>query len=286
MNSPTTMALADEHNSTLMDIVRRAGEEILRVYNSDFAVQTKQDASPLTQADLAAHAVIAEGLQRLAPDIPIISEESALPEFSERSGWLRYWLVDPLDGTKEFVNRNGEFTVNIALIENHAPVLGWVGVPVQDQIYFGNVPAGDAWVENAQGVRSSLQGKQRLERVAELTVVASRNHGGARLERYLEMIGEQFPAMQRRPVGSSLKLCALAAGEADIYPRLGPTSEWDIGAAQAVLCAAGGRVFCGDGSALSYNSKESILNPEFIAVADAQFPWPQVLPPLPPPAED
>ena len=284
MNSPTTMALADEHNSTLMDIVRRAGEEILRVYNSDFAVETKQDASPLTQADLAAHAVIAEGLQRLAPDIPIISEESALPEFSERSCWLRYWLVDPLDGTKEFVNRNGEFTVNIALIENHAPVLGWVGVPVQDQIYFGNVLAGDAWVENAQGVRSSLQGKQRLERVAELTVVASRNHGGARLERYLEMIGEQFPAMQRRPVGSSLKLCALAAGEADIYPRLGPTSEWDIGAAQAVLCAAGGRVFCGDGSALSYNSKESILNPEFIAVADAQFPWPEVLPPLP--AED
>ena len=210
MNSPTTMALADEHNSTLMDIVRRAGEEILRVYNSDFAVETKQDASPLTQADLAAHAVIAEGLQRLAPDIPIISEESALPEFSERSGWLRYWLVDPLDGTKEFVNRNGEFTVNIALIENHAPVLGWVGVPVQDQIYFGNVPAGDAWVENAQGVRSSLQGKQRLEQVAELTVVASRNHGGARLERYLEMIGEQFPAMQRRPVGSSLKLCALS----------------------------------------------------------------------------
>ncbi len=284
MNSPTTMALADEHNSTLMDIVRRAGEEILRVYNSDFAVETKQDASPLTQADLAAHAVIAEGLQRLAPDIPIISEESALPEFSERSGWLRYWLVDPLDGTKEFVNRNGEFTVNIALIENHAPVLGWVGVPVQDQIYFGNVLAGDAWVENAQGLRSSLQGKQRLEQVAELTVVASRNHGGARLERYLEMIGEQFPAMQRRPVGSSLKLCALAAGEADIYPRLGPTSEWDIGAAQAVLCAAGGRVFCGDGSALSYNSKESILNPEFIAVADAQFPWPEVLPPLP--AED
>ena len=262
MNSPTTMALGDEHNPTLMDIVRRAGEEILQVYNSDFAVETKQDESPLTQADLAAHAVIAEGLQRLAPDIPIISEESALPDFGERSRWTRYWLVDPLDGTKEFVNRNGEFTVNIAFIENHTPVLGWVGVPVQEQVYFGDVPAGIAWVENALG-RTSLQGKHRLER-------------------YLEMMGEQFPAMQRRSVGSSLKLCALAAGEADIYPRLGPTSEWDIGAAQAVLCAAGGRVFCGDGSALTYNSKESILNPEFIAVADAQFPWPQVLPPLPP----
>ena len=281
MTSPTTPSLAGELNSELMDIVRRAGDEILKVYDSDFAVQTKQDHSPLTEADLAAHAVIADGLQRLAPDIPIISEESALPDFSERGLWSRYWLVDPLDGTKEFVNRNGEFTVNIALIENHAPVLGWVGVPVQGQIYFGDVAAGAAWVENAQG-RTMLHGKRRLEEAAELTVVASRNHGGERLERYLDLIGEQFPAMLRRPVGSSLKLCALAAGEADIYPRLGPTSEWDIGAAQAVLCAAGGRVFCGDGTALSYNRKESILNPEFIAVADALFPWPQVLPPIPP----
>ena len=283
MSNPTTLALANEHNPLLVDIVRRAGEEILQIYNTDFAVQTKQDESPLTQADLAAHAVIADGLNKLSPDIPIISEESVLPRFDERRQWSRYWLVDPLDGTKEFVNRNGEFTVNIALIENHQPVLGWVGVPVQGQVFFGDVGAGEAWVENAQG-RTALQGKLRRDQDSQLNVVASRNHGGERLERYLAMIGELFPELTRTPVGSSLKLCRLAAGDADIYPRLGPTSEWDIGAAQAVLCAAGGKVFCGDGSALTYNAKESILNPEFIAVADGQYPWSEVLPSLPPPA--
>ena len=284
MISPTTLALANEHNSLLTDIVRRAGEAILQVYNTDFAVQTKQDESPLTQADLAAHGVIVDGLSELSPGIPILSEESALLDFAERSQWSRYWLVDPLDGTKEFVNRNGEFTVNIALIENHQPVLGWVGVPVQGQVFFGDVAAGTAWVEDARG-RTALRGKRRQDHDSQLTVVASRNHGGERLERYLTMIGEQFPEMTRTPVGSSLKLCALAGGGADIYPRLGPTSEWDIGAAQAVLCAAGGGVFCGDGSALTYNAKESILNPEFIAVADAHFPWLQVLPAMPPPAD-
>ena len=281
MHSPTTQELAQTHGAAVQDIVLRAGEEILQVYNTEFAVQTKQDESPLTQADLAAHRVIAAGLQQLTPDIPIISEESVLPPFSERGQWQRYWLVDPLDGTKEFVNRNGEFTVNIALIEDNAPALGWVGVPVQDRLFFGNVPAGEAWVEDSAG-RRPLNGKPRQHDDAQLTVVASRNHGGQRLEDYLAAITEQFPGTTRTPVGSSLKLCTLALGEADIYPRLGPTSEWDIGAAQAVLCAAGGRVFCADGEPLGYNQEENILNPEFIAVADGQFPWPKVLPQLPP----
>lgn len=281
MNSLTTQALAEIHGDAVCSIVLQAGEEILKVYHTEFAVQTKQDESPLTQADLAAHGVIVAGLQKLTPDIPIISEESALPPFSERGQWQRYWLIDPLDGTKEFVNRNGEFTVNIALIEANAPVLGWVGVPVQGRIFFGDVAAGEAWVEDADG-RRPLKGKPREQQDTELNVVASRNHGGQRLEDYLAAITELFPGTQRTPVGSSLKLCTLASGEADIYPRLGPTSEWDIGAAQAVLCAAGGRVFCANGDPLGYNLEENILNPEFIAVADGQFPWSQVLPPLPP----
>ncbi|MEC7077387.1 MAG: 3'(2'),5'-bisphosphate nucleotidase CysQ [Pseudomonadota bacterium] len=268
------------HTDALKDIVLQAGKEILQVYNTEFAVQTKQDESPLTQADLAAHQVIVAGLQQLTPGIPIISEESELPAFSERSQWQRYWLVDPLDGTKEFVSRNGEFTVNIALIEDNAPALGWVGVPVQGRLFFGNALAGEAWVEDSTG-RRPLRGKARQPDDEKLTVVASRNHGGQRLEDYLAAITEQFPSTTRIPVGSSLKLCTLASGEADIYPRLGPTSEWDIGAAQAVLCAAGGRVFCADGESLGYNQKENILNPEFIAVADGQFPWAQVLPQLP-----
>ena len=280
MHSPTTQELALAHTDALKDIVSQAGKEILQVYNTEFAVQTKQDESPLTQADLAAHQVIVAGLQQLTPGIPIISEESELPAFSERSQWQRYWLVDPLDGTKEFVSRNGEFTVNIALIEDNAPALGWVGVPVQGRLFFGNALAGEAWVEDSTG-RRPLRGKARQPDDEKLTVVASRNHGGQRLEDYLAAITEQFPSTTRIPVGSSLKLCTLASGEADIYPRLGPTSEWDIGAAQAVLCAAGGRVFCADGESLGYNQKENILNPEFIAVADGQFPWAQVLPQLP-----
>ncbi|MED5341654.1 MAG: 3'(2'),5'-bisphosphate nucleotidase CysQ [Pseudomonadota bacterium] len=280
MHSPTTQELALAHTDALKDIVLQAGKEILQVYNTEFAVQTKRDESPLTQADLAAHQVIVAGLQQLTPGIPIISEESELPAFSERSQWQRYWLVDPLDGTKEFVSRNGEFTVNIALIEDNAPALGWVGVPVQGRLFFGNVLAGEAWVEDSAG-RRPLRGKARQPDDEKLTVVASRNHGGQRLEDYLAAITEQFPSTTRIPVGSSLKLCTLASGEADIYPRLGPTSEWDIGAAQAVLCAAGGRVFCADGESLRYNQKENILNPEFIAVADGQFPWAQVLPQLP-----
>ena len=281
MKSPDIQTFAELHYETVRDIVIRAGESIMQVYNTDFAVQTKQDESPLTQADLAAHKVIAAGLTQLAPDIPIISEESNLPDFDERAQWSRYWLVDPLDGTKEFVNRNGEFTVNIALIENNTPILGWVGVPVQQRVFFGNVGARQAWVEDMAG-RRPLSGSERRVNDEQLTIVASRNHGGQRLEDYLAAISQQFPKTHRTPVGSSLKLCTLALGDADIYPRLGPTSEWDIGAAQAVLCAAGGRVFCADGEALGYNQKESILNPEFIAVADGQFPWQQVLPPLPP----
>ena len=278
MHSPTTQELALAHTDALKDIVLQAGKEILQVYNTEFAVQTKQDESPLTQADLQRISYRRGCNNSLR--IFQLSQRIGVPPFSERGQWQRYWLVDPLDGTKEFVSRNGDFTVNIALIEDNAPALGWVGVPVQGRLFFGNALAGEAWVEDSTG-RRPLRGKARQPDDEKLTVVASRNHGGQRLEDYLAAITEQFPSTTRIPVGSSLKLCTLASGEADIYPRLGPTSEWDIGAAQAVLCAAGGRVFCADGESLGYNQKENILNPEFIAVADGQFPWAQVLPQLP-----
>jgi 3'(2'), 5'-bisphosphate nucleotidase len=265
----------------LISIVEDAGAAILAVYEGDFEVQNKADESPLTQADLAAHKIIVAGLQAATPEVPIISEESAPPTFAVRSQWPTYWLVDPLDGTKEFVNRNGEFTVNIALIHKGEAVYGIVGVPVQQRIYIGDVAAGRAWCLE-QGQMCDISSRKMQAGQSELVVVASRSHGGERLENYLDELAQTFSALERQPVGSSLKLCTLAVGDADCYPRLGPTSEWDIAAAHAVLRAAGGEVYTFDTQVLAYNTKESLLNPEFVAVADAGFDWFAVLPEQPP----
>ena len=265
----------------LIDIVTRASAAILEIYEGDFEVTDKADASPLTQADLAAHKIIVAGLQQITPNVPVISEESEPPAYAIRRRWDEYWLVDPLDGTKEFVNRNGEFTVNIALIRNGQAVYGIVGVPVQDCIYIGDVEAQRAWVYK-KGKMHSIHGRKMTTTTRNVVVVASRSHGGERLERYLDELAENFDNMTRRPVGSSLKLCALACGDADCYPRLGPTSEWDIAAAHAVLRAAGGEVYTFSREPLPYNSKESLLNPEFVAVADANFSWWKILPAQPP----
>lgn len=264
----------------LIDLARVAGDAILEVYHSDFDVQNKSDDSPLTQADLAAHRVISDALATLTPDVPVISEESVPPDYVVRKDWTSYWLVDPLDGTKEFVNRNGEFTVNIALIDGGEPVFGVVGVPITGEVYVGDVTAGEAFCDLA-GKRRQLSGR-KADTDATLVVVASRSHGSDRLENFITQVGEQFSGVDRKPIGSSLKLCILAEGKADFYPRLGPTSEWDIGAAQAVLTAAGGKVWAVDGSAVKYNKEETFLNPEFFAVADASFEWEARLPEVPP----
>ena len=268
-----------EQTRALVDIVRRAGDAILEIYRTDFDVDIKGDDSPLTQADLAAHRIIVEALKALTPDIPLISEESSPPDFEVRKAWPRYWLIDPLDGTKEFINKNGEFTVNIALIEGHQAVFGVVGVPAQGIVFTGDVAAGEA-VRHAADGTETLHGR-RMKDDAPLVVVASRSHGGERLERFVDELGRTFSEVSRTPVGSSLKLCILAEGRADLYPRLGPTSEWDIAAAHAVLAAAGGSVWTVDGEPLRYNTKESFLNPEFIAAADSSFPWQDRLPPVP-----
>ena len=258
----------------LIDIATAAGREILDVYQTAFDVATKDDASPLTEADLRAHRVIVDGLRELTPEVPVISEEAEPPPFEERRHWQRYWLVDPLDGTKEFVSRNGEFTVNIALIEVGEPVLGVVGVPVRGHIYVGDCQAGETFRVSDVG-REPL--RTRAMEPGPITVVASRRHGSGRLATYLDTLGRSFEIV-RRPVGSSLKFCLLAEGKADFYPRLGPTSEWDIAAAHAVLQGAGGAVMQTDGSPLRYNAKESFLNPDFVAVGDPEYGWSNHLP--------
>lgn len=265
----------------MVALVQRAGAAILEIYDTDFDVVDKSDASPLTQADLAAHRILVASLAENYPDIPIMSEEGDLPSLAERSGWHQYWLVDPLDGTKEFVNRNGEFTVNVALIEAGVPVWGIVGVPVQQRVFVGNVKQGQAHLYDADGVRE-IHSRKLADPPRELNVVASRSHGGERLEQYIDALKNKVDALSRTPVGSSLKLCTLAVGEADFYPRLGPTSEWDIGAAHAVLRAAGGEVYTFDDQVLGYNRGDGVLNPDFYAVADRKFGWAQWLPAYPP----
>ncbi|MEO2182668.1 MAG: 3'(2'),5'-bisphosphate nucleotidase CysQ [bacterium] len=256
-------------------VARDAGAAILQVYaDEDFGVQTKSDDSPLTRADLAAHNIIVEGLQKRAPGIPVLSEESDGISFAERSSWDLYFLVDPLDGTKEFINRNGEFTVNIALIEKGVPMRGVVYVPVKDVMYTGDQHEGIATVTR-EGETGSIQ-VRKLDR-ASLTVVASRRHGGEALEACLRVLRENFASIDTTNMGSSLKLCLIAEGEADLYPRLAPTSEWDTAAAQAVVEAAGGKVVDVELKELRYNTKDNILNPFFYVIGDTEFDWNGVL---------
>lgn len=247
-------------------IAREAGRAILAVYQSGFTVELKDDRSPLTAADGAAHDVIVRELSRLTPGVPVWSEESAAVDFPERSRWPAFWLVDPLDGTKEFVKRNGEFTVNIALVVGQEPVLGVVHVPVLERDYGGGRGA-DAFRRDGAGaprpIAVSCPAREPVR------VVGSRSHGGDSLGSFLEQVGpHELVAM-----GSSLKFCLVAEGAADVYPRLGPTSEWDTAAAQAVVEAAGGQVIDLDGKPLRYNTGPGVLNPQFIVFGDPARNW-------------
>lgn len=220
-------------------IVRQAGEVIMAIYATDFAVRGKEDSSPVTEADEKAEAVILAALRQLTPDIPIVAEEAAAAGEIVEPGNL-FWLVDPLDGTKEFINKNGEFTVNIALIENAVPVLGVVFAPAINRLFAGAAGVG-ALVEDADGERSI---QVREVPAAGLTVVASRSHNDADA---LKAFLCDRKIAELRGAGSSLKICLVAAGEADLYPRLGRTMEWDIAAGDAVVRAAGGRLTDVDG---------------------------------------
>ena len=255
----------------IVALAREAGNAILEVYATDFDVQSKDDESPLTQADLASHRCIVAGLEVQTPELPVISEESGLAGFEERSSWPCYWLIDPLDGTKEFVNRNGEFTVNIALIEDGKPVFGVVHVPVQSKTYVGckghgaEIRVGDQAAEKIHVARDSAK---------PVRVVGSRSHRGASLDAFIDNLGD----CDLVPMGSSLKFCVVAEGGADIYPRLGPTSEWDTAAAQAVVEQAAGSVVTLDGKPMIYNQKEAMLNPYFMVIGPTDHDWLALLP--------
>jgi 3'(2'), 5'-bisphosphate nucleotidase len=261
MNAPDLAQLLD----AALELAQEAGRRILTVYRSEFAVTHKQDESPLTQADLASHALIVETLGTLAPALPVLSEEAADIPYAVRRAWPRYWLVDPLDGTREFVKRNDEFTVNIALVEGHRPVLGVVHAPA----------LGHTWGA-ARGVGAfRLDGRVRKgiatrRAGAKLTVVASRSHRDAETERILA----RLPAHDVASRGSSLKFCLVADGSADFYPRVGPTSEWDTAAGQCLVEQAGGAVLrLPELTPLGCNEKDSLLNPSFAVLGDPRHDW-------------
>lgn len=245
----------------------------MQVYARDFRVDEKADSSPLTDADLRSQKVILAGLGDLTPGVPVLAEEAEAAEvaFEERSRWTQYWLVDPLDGTREFVSRNPEFTVNIALVREHRPVLGVVHVPAQLLDYDACEGAG-AFRQAANSPREQIRVSPKA--ASPVRVVGSKSHRGDSLDGLLARLGPH----ELKPVGSSLKLCLVAEGAADFYPRLGPTMEWDIAAAQAVLECAGGHVIDLDGKPLRYNTRASLVNPHFIAYGDPSREWLRYVP--------
>jgi 3'(2'), 5'-bisphosphate nucleotidase len=252
--------------NALLPLTARAGAAIMRVYEGDFAVQRKSDDSPLTLADLESQRVIQEGLASLTPGVPVLSEESAQAPWDERRSWRELWVVDPLDGTREFVKRNGEFTINIALVVDHEPVLGVISAPAIGIVYWGAVGVG-AFRRRPGEPQTRIGISKSTEPVR---VVGSRSHGSRETEEYLARLGTHV----QTGVGSSLKFCLIAEGSADLYPRFGPTSEWDTAAGQAVLESAGGHVTSLDGRRLTYNRRESLINGNFLAFGHAS-----VLPP-------
>lgn len=250
-------------------LARDAGEAILAVYAGDFDVMHKADDSPLTRADLAAHRIITRGLAALTPELPCLSEEAADIGYDERRGWTRYWLVDPLDGTREFVNRNDDFTVNIALIDHGVPMLGVVLAPALDVSYSALRGEG-AWRDDGAGPEA-IRSRPRQARPR---VAASRSHCDAMLTALLAALPEHDVVHR----GSALKFGLVAEGEVDLYLRTGPTSEWDTAAGQCVVEAAGGAVrTLPDWQALAYNRKASLLNPGFIVAGDDMMGWQALL---------
>ncbi|MCO7218157.1 MULTISPECIES: 3'(2'),5'-bisphosphate nucleotidase CysQ [unclassified Halomonas] len=267
------VSLSSEHKDALVAGVEEAGRLVLEIYQRDFEVEHKDDDSPLTEADLAAHHALVALLGRLTPEVPVLSEESGEIATETRLGWSCYWLVDPLDGTKEFVNRNGEFTLNVALIEHGVPVLGVVHAPVLGVTWFGEQDNG-AWRSEGES-RQPIHARELPDPAeAPWVVVGSRRHGAEAFEAFCA----RLPATECTSMGSSLKLCLVAEGKADLYPRLAPTCEWDTAAAQAVVTAAGGLVLDAETlEPLRCNRGESLLNPFFVVCGQRDARWEQAL---------
>ena len=257
------------NNKLLLDICNvsiEAGKEILNFYNNEIEVTHKEDLSPLTKADLASNKIILESLTKLNSNIPILSEES-LVDWSIRKNWKKYWLVDPLDGTKEFIKKNGEFTVNIALIEDNNPILGVVYVPAKSLLYLAEKNKG-SFKTNTKDKLKNFEGIQKIlvsSQTNRPRVIGSRSHSNATFDNWVK---EKFPNADIVQAGSSLKFCLIAEGEADIYPRFGPTSEWDIAAGHMIVNEAGGKIRTFQNDSIKYNTKENIINPEFYAIGN------------------
>ena len=244
-------------------VARQAGKTILRVYGTDFEVSRKDDRSPITLADKRSHKLIVDSLRDRYPDIPVLSEEGKEVPFEIRRNWRRFWLVDPLDGTKEFVKRNGEFTVNIALVEDCAPVVGIIHIPVSDQLFVADVREG-CWEIMESGPRRLKVSS--VDSNGPVRVVRSRSHPTPGLQEFLSLI----PSYQIINRGSALKFCAVAKGEADFYPRFGPTWEWDTAAGQVIVTAAGAVMLDMSGKPFAYN-KENLLNGPFIVSSSIEW---------------
>ena len=260
------IALDQEYIKKLIKISKNAGDAIMDIYESEFDVNFKSDQSPLTKADIVSNKIISDSLYKLNPKIPILSEESSHISFNERSSWDEYWLIDPLDGTKEFINKNGEFTTNIALIKKNKPIFGIIHAPCINETYWGGQSLGcyflkDDSYSDIKKINVSPNVNQKI------TMVSSRSHPSDNLKYILEMIGEH----KILSIGSSLKFCLIAKGEADCYLRLGPTSEWDTAAGDAIVRAARGSIKAINGSEIKYNESDSILNPNFIAAANEEL---------------
>ena len=257
------------NNKLLLDVCNvsiEAGKEILNFYNNDIEVTHKEDLSPLTKADLASNKIILESLTKLNSNIPILSEES-LVDWNIRKNWKKYWLVDPLDGTKEFIKKNGEFTVNIALIEDNNPILGVVYVPAKSLLYLAEKNKG-SFKTNTKNKLENFEGIQKIlvsSQMNRARVIGSRSHSNATFDNWVK---EKFPNAEIVQAGSSLKFCLIAEGEADIYPRFGPTSEWDIAAGHMIVNEAGGKIRTFQNDSIKYNTKENIINPEFYAIGN------------------
>ena len=255
------MILSNEQRDAVIALARAAAAEILTVYDGEFAVQHKDDRSPLTAADLASHRCIVAGLQALTPHIPVLSEESKDIDIAARREWTTFWLVDPLDGTREFIKRNGEFTVNIALIEDGVATWGVIQQPVTGTLWHGGADIGAFLREGDAG---DVAIHTRTPAAAQLRIAASRSHRDERTQAVLDAL----PGSEVVGCGSSLKFCRIADGGIDLYPRFGPTSEWDTAAGQAILEGAGGAVLGPDGRPFRYNQRATLLNGDFIALGD------------------
>ena len=257
-------------------ICRTAGDAMMALYHDDITVLTKSDDTPVTEADQQAHRVIEAGLAKILAGVPVLSEEGEIPALVERATWQRYWLVDPLDGTKEFIEKTDHFTVNIALMEDNQPVLGIIYAPVQHTFYYGGHALGHSWRE-VDGQAAELINTRPCAPNGQLHVGVSRHCDLEELDDLLAVLEQRFAEVVRITVGSSLKGCLIADGAIDIYPRRGPTCEWDTAAAQAIVEGAGGQVLDSALQPLRYNQRESLVNPDFFIIGDPNVEWDTLL---------